>query len=327
MLERPRRNRASEAIRSMVRETRLDLANLIYPLFVVDGVGKEDSIGALPGISRFSEDKVLKEVEASMNLGLRSFVLFPAVEEALKDKRATYSYSEENFYLRIISSIKREFPESCLVSDVAMDPYSSDGHDGLVENGKILNDETLDVLGKMAVAQAQAGIDIIGPSDMMDGRVQHIREELDDEDFEDVAIMSYCAKYASAYYGPFREALESAPKSGDKKTYQMDPANKWEALREAELDVAEGADFLMVKPALLYLDVIHLLKEKFELPIAAYNVSGEYAMLKAASANGWIDYDVAMPEMLLSIKRAGATSILTYFAKEYAQMLKEGRLA
>ncbi len=327
MLERPRRNRASEAIRSMVRETRLDLANLIYPLFVVDGAGKEDSIGALPGISRFSEDKVLKEVEVCMKLGLRSFVLFPAVEEALKDKEATYSYSEENFYLRIISSIKREFPESCLVSDVAMDPYSSDGHDGLVENGKILNDETLDVLGKMAVAQAQSGIDIIGPSDMMDGRVQHIREELDDEDFQDVAIMSYCAKYASAYYGPFREALESAPKSGDKKTYQMDPANKWEALREAELDVAEGADFLMVKPALLYLDVIHLLKEKFELPIAAYNVSGEYAMLKAASANGWIDYDVAMPEMLLSIKRAGATSILTYFAKEYAQMLKEGRLA
>lgn len=327
MLERPRRNRASEAIRSMVRETRLDLANLIYPLFVVDGKGKKDAIGALPGISRFSEDLVLKEVEECMNLGLRSFVLFPAVEDSLKDKTATYSYSEKNFYLRIISRIKKEFPESCLVSDVAMDPYSSDGHDGLVENGRILNDETLEILGKMAVAQAEAGIDIIGPSDMMDGRVQHLREELDDVDFEDVAIMSYCAKYASAYYGPFREALESEPKSGDKKTYQMDPANKWEALREAELDAAEGADFLMVKPALLYLDVIHLLKEKFEIPIAAYNVSGEYAMLKAASANGWLNYDQAMPEMLLSIKRAGASAILTYFAKEYAQMIKEGRLA
>ena len=311
----------------MVRETRLDLANLIFPLFVLDGKGKKDAIGALPGIFRFSEDKVVKEVEECMNLGLRSFVLFPGVEEALKDKTATYSYDEKNFYLRIISRLKKEFPESCLVSDVAMDPYSSDGHDGLVEDGRILNDETLDILGKMAVAQAEAGIDIIGPSDMMDGRVQHIREELDDVDFEDVSIMSYCAKYASAYYGPFREALESEPKAGDKKTYQMDPANKWEALREAELDVAEGADFLMVKPAMLYLDVIHLLNEKHEVPIAAYNVSGEYAMLKAASANGWLNYDQAMPEMLLSIRRAGATAILSYFAKEFAQMKKEGRLA
>ena len=327
MLERPRRNRASEAIRNMVRETRLDLANLIFPLFVVDGKGKNEPIGSLPGISRFSEDEVVREVEQCINLGLNSFVLFPAVEDSLKDKVASYSYSDKNFYLRIISRLKKEFPESCLVSDVAMDPYSSDGHDGLVENGRILNDETLDILGKMAVAQAEAGIDIIGPSDMMDGRIQHMREELDDEDFENVSIMSYCAKYASAYYGPFRDALESAPKSGDKKTYQMDPANKWEALREAELDVAEGADFLMVKPALLYLDIIHLLKEKFEVPIAAYNVSGEYAMLKAASAKGWLNYDQAMPEMLLSIRRAGATAILTYFAKEYAQMLKEGQLA
>lgn len=327
MLERPRRNRATESIRSMVRETRLDLANLIYPLFVVDGKGKKEEINSLPGIFRFSEDNVLKEVEESINLGLRSFVLFPAVEESLKDKTATYSYNDKNFYLRIISRIKQEFPETCLVSDVAMDPYSSDGHDGLVENGQILNDETLDILGRMAVAQAEAGIDIIGPSDMMDGRVQHIREELDDADFETVGIMSYTAKYASAYYGPFRDALESAPKAGDKKTYQMDPANKWEALREAELDASEGADFLMVKPAMLYLDIIHLLKEKFELPIAAYNVSGEYAMLKAAAHNGWLDYEKAMPEMLLSMRRAGASAILTYFAKEYAQMVKEGKHA
>ena len=311
MLERPRRNRATETIRSMVRETRLDLSNLIYPLFVVDGSNKKEEIGSLHGIFRLSEDNVLKEVEESMKLGLRSFVLFPAVEEGLKDKTATYSYSEKNFYLRVISRLKHEFPESCLISDVAMDPYSSDGHDGLVEDGRILNDETLEILGRMAVAQAEAGIDIIGPSDMMDGRVQYIREELDDADFENVGIMSYAAKYASAYYGPFRDALESAPKAGDKKTYQMDPANKWEALREAELDAAEGADFLMVKPATLYLDIIHLLKEKFELPIAAYNVSGEYAMLKAAAQKGWLDYDKAMPEMLLSIRRAGATAILT----------------
>ena len=327
MLERPRRNRASETIRSMVRETRIDLSNLIFPLFVVDGKGKQDEIGSLPGIYRYSEDNLLKEVETCMKLGLRSFVLFPAIEEALKDKEATYSYSEKNFYLRIIAKLKKEFPESCLISDVAMDPYSSDGHDGLVEDGRILNDETLDILGRMAVAQAEAGIDIIGPSDMMDGRIQHIREELDDSEFENVGIMSYAAKYASAYYGPFRDALESAPKSGDKRTYQMDPANKWEALREAELDAAEGADFLMVKPATLYLDIIHLLKEKFELPIAAYNVSGEYAMLKAAAQKGWLDYDKAMPEMLLSIRRAGATAILTYAAKEYAQMLKDGKLA
>ena len=217
MLERPRRNRATESIRNMVRETRLDLSNLIYPLFIVDGTGKKEEIGSLPGIYRFSEDNVLKEIEESLNLGLSSFVLFPVVEEALKDKTATYSYSDKNFYLRIISRIKEEFPETCLISDVAMDPYSSDGHDGLVENGQILNDETLDILGRMAVAQAEAGIDIIGPSDMMDGRVQHIREELDDSDFETVGIMSYTAKYASAYYGPFRDALESAPKAGDKK--------------------------------------------------------------------------------------------------------------
>lgn len=327
MLERPRRNRSTEAIRSMVRETRLDLSNLIYPLFLVDGTGKRQEISSLPGIFRLSEDQVLKEVEESMKLGLRSFVLFPAVDESLKDKTATYSYNAKNFYLRIITALKKEFPESCLISDVAMDPYSSDGHDGLVENGSILNDETLETLGRMAVAQAEAGIDIVGPSDMMDGRVQYIREELDDADFENVGIMSYTAKYASAFYGPFRDALESTPKSGDKKTYQMDPANKWEALREAELDASEGADFLMVKPALLYLDIIHLLKEKFELPIAAYNVSGEYAMLKAAAQKGWLNYDLAMPEMLLSIKRAGATSILTYFAKEYAQMLKDGKVA
>lgn len=324
MLERPRRNRNTEAIRGMVRETRLHLDNLIFPLFLLDGQNRKEDIASLPGISRLSEDNALREVEQCMKLGLRSFVLFPAVDDALKDREATYSYSEKNFYLRIIRKLKEEFPESCLISDVAMDPYSSDGHDGLVEDGRILNDETLAILGRMALAQAEAGIDIIGPSDMMDGRVAHIREELDDADFETVSIMAYTAKYASAYYGPFRDALESAPKSGDKKTYQMDPANTREAFREAALDASEGADFLMVKPALLYLDIIHALSQQHDLPIAAYNVSGEYAMLKAAAEKGWLDYDKAMPEMLLSIRRAGATSILTYFAKEYAELVKRG---
>lgn len=326
MLIRPRRNRRTEAIRSMVRETSLSPANLIYPYFIVDGNNQKVAIPSLPGLHRMSEDNLLRDMEEAMELGLRNFVLFPAVEEALKDKTATYSYAEENFYLRIIRNVKERFPEVSLMSDVAMDPYSSDGHDGLVEDGEILNDATLPILEKMSVAQAQAGIDIIGPSDMMDGRVEAIREALDDEGYEDVAIMSYTAKYASAYYGPFRDALESAPKSGDKKTYQMDPANKREALREADLDMDEGADYLMVKPALCYLDVIHLLKEECDVPITAYNVSGEYAMLKAACQNGWLDYDKAMPEMLLSIRRAGADGILTYFAKDFAKMYKEGRV-
>lgn len=324
MLIRPRRNRRTEAIRSMVRETSLSPANLIYPYFIEDGNNQKVAIPSLPGLHRMSEDNLLRDMEEAMELGLRNFVLFPAVEEALKDKTATYSYAEENFYLRIIRNVKERFPEVSLMSDVAMDPYSSDGHDGLVEDGEILNDATLPILEKMSVAQAQAGIDIIGPSDMMDGRVEAIREALDDEGYEDVAIMSYTAKYASAYYGPFRDALESAPKSGDKKTYQMDPANKREALREADLDMDEGADYLMVKPALCYLDVIHLLKEECDVPITAYNVSGEYAMLKAACQNGWLDYDKAMPEMLLSIRRAGADGILTYFAKDFAKMYKEG---
>jgi porphobilinogen synthase len=287
---------------------------------MVDGTNKQIPINSMPGINRWSLDLLLKEIESCMKLGVKSFVLFPALEDALKDQFATHSYDPSNFYLKAIKEIKKQFPESCLMSDVAMDPYSSDGHDGLVIEGKIVNDETLPILNAMAVAQAEAGIDIIGPSDMMDGRVGSIREALDNNGFIDTSIMSYTAKYASAFYGPFREALDSAPKSGDKKTYQMDPANKWEAIREAELDSAEGADFLMVKPALCYLDIIHLLKEYADVPISAYNVSGEYAMVKAAAQNGWIQYERAMPEMLLSIKRAGADIILTYFAKEFAEL-------
>ena len=320
MHQRPRRNRKSPAIRNMVRETTMNVDNLIYPLFMVDGKGVKQKISSMPGNFRWSLDTLLPEIEECMKLGVNSFVLFPAIEEALKDSSATYSYDETNFYLKAIREIKKQFPEACLMSDVAMDPYSSDGHDGFVQDGKILNDETLPVLSKMAIAQAEAGIDIIGPSDMMDGRIGHIREELDDAGFDQTSIMSYSAKYASAFYGPFRDALDSAPKAGDKKTYQMDPANKYEALIEAELDVAEGADFLMVKPALCYLDIIHILKERFDVPISAYNVSGECAMLHAAAQNGWIDYDLAMQEMLLSIKRAGADVILTYFAKDYAKL-------
>ena len=320
MLRRPRRNRKSEVIRSQSRETNLSVDNLIYPLFVVDGQNHKSEVKSIPGQYRLSLDHLLKEVEDCMKLGVKCFDLFPAVEESLKNEQGTYSYSKDNFYLKYIKEVKSRFPEAVIMTDVAMDPYSSDGHDGIVRNGEIVNDATLEVLGKMSVAQAEAGADIIGPSDMMDGRVEFIRNELDDHGFSGVSIMSYTAKYASAFYGPFRDALGSAPKFGDKKSYQMDPANKREALVEADLDYLEGADYLMVKPALCYLDIIHMLKEEYPIPIAAYNVSGEYAMLKAAAQNGWIDYDRAMPEMLLSIKRAGADVILTYFAKEFAQM-------
>ncbi len=317
---RPRRNRKSETIRNMVRETSVSLSSLMYPLFLVDGVKKQIPISSMPGIHRWSEDLLLKEIEECVQLGIHSFVLFPAVIDNLKDKVATYGSDPNNFYLRAAKNIKSNFPEVCLMSDVAMDPYSSDGHDGFVENGKIDNDKTLPILAEMALAQAHAGFDILGPSDMMDGRVGYIRNELDCNGYSEVSIMSYTAKYASAFYGPFRDALDSAPKFGDKKTYQMDPANKREALREARLDEMEGADFLMVKPALCYLDIIHLLKENTDLPISAYNVSGEFAMLKAAAQNGWINYEKAMAEMLLSIHRAGADIILTYFAKEYASL-------
>jgi porphobilinogen synthase len=318
MLHRPRRNRKSEPIRQMVQETQLEVANLIYPLFLTEGNGLQVPIKSMPGIFRLSPDMVLSEIETCLLLGLKIFAPFPHIEDSLKDKFASQSWREDNLYLRTIRLIKERFPEAVLVTDVAMDPYSSDGHDGLLENGEIVNDATLEILAKMAIAQAQAGADILGPSDMMDGRVQYIRESLDNQGFSNVSIMSYTAKYASAFYSPFRDALDSAPRSGDKKTYQMDPANAREALLEASLDAAEGADFLMVKPALAYLDIIRLLKDNFNLPIAAYNVSGEYAMIKAAAANGWIDGERVMKECLLSIRRAGATAILTYFAKEFA---------
>jgi len=325
MLRRPRRNRQSTAIRNLTTETHLSVNHLVYPLFVVDGENIKEEVNSLPGNYRMSIDFILKEIEECLSLGLKSFILFPAIEDQFKDKTGTYSYNPDNFYLKIARTIKEQFPEACIISDIALDPYNVDGHDGIVRDGKIINDQTLVQLCKMAVAQAEAGFDILGPSDMMDGRVQAIREALDDKGFSDTGIMAYTAKYASAFYGPFRDALDSAPVEGDnipkdKKTYQMNPANKREALIEAELDTAEGADFLMVKPALNYLDVIHLLKENFELPIAAYHVSGECAMLIAACQKGWLNYEQAMPETLLSIHRAGADAILTYFAKDYAKM-------
>ena len=315
---RPRRNRKSAAIRNMVEETHLGVQNLIYPIFLKDGKGIKEEVSSLPNNFRWSIDQLLPEIEACLKLGITTYDIFPAVEESLKDKTATYSYVSDNFYLNAIRKLKETFPEICIMSDVALDPYSSDGHDGLVVDGKIVNDETLPILAKMAIAQAQAGVDIIGPSDMMDGRVGVIRDALDAEGFTETSIMSYSAKYASAFYGPFRDALNSAPKSGDKKTYQMNPANKREALLEAQLDFEEGADFLMVKPALCYLDVIHVLKESFSIPITAYNVSGECAMIHAAARNGWLDYHRAVMETLLSIRRAGADGILTYFAKDFA---------
>lgn len=319
---RPRRNRKNAAIRDMVQETQLGVEHLIYPVFLKDGTNIKEEIPSLPNVYRWSIDLLLPEIEKCLELGIRVFDIFPVIEESLKDKTATLSYNPNNFYLKAIRLIKATFPEVVLMSDVALDPYSSDGHDGLVEGGKIVNDKTLPILAKMSVAQAEAGIDIIGPSDMMDGRVGVIREALDKNGFTETSIMSYTAKYASSFYGPFRDALNSKPKSGDKKTYQMNPANKTEALIEASLDIDEGADMIMVKPALCYLDVIHLLKENYPVPITAYNVSGEYAMVHAASQNGWLDYDAAVYEMLISIRRAGADGILTYFAKDFAQMIR-----
>ncbi|NVJ84889.1 MAG: porphobilinogen synthase [Algoriphagus sp.] len=320
MNRRPRRNRKSEAVRNLVQETKVGVEDLIFPLFLVEGAGKKIEVDSMPGIFRFSIDTMLHEIESCLNLGITTFDVFPAYPESLKDPFAKESYNPETFYLKGLREIKKQFPEVCLMSDVAMDPYSSDGHDGIIQNGKILNDETLEILAKMSLAQADAGVDILGPSDMMDGRVGFIREELDQHGFTEVSIMSYTAKYASAFYGPFRDALDSAPKFGDKKTYQMDPSNVQEALIEADLDMEEGADFLMVKPALAYLDVIKLLKDNYPLPIAAYNVSGEYSMIKASAARGWIDEDRAMMETLTAIKRAGAKIILTYFAKDFASL-------
>ncbi|SIT90075.1 porphobilinogen synthase [Pontibacter indicus] len=321
--KRPRRNRYNEVIRSMVQETALELNDFIFPLFIIEGENQKVEVASMPGINRYSVDTLLDEVASCVDLGIKAFAPFPSIPENLKDKYARESANPDGLFPRAIREIKKNFPDVVLMTDVAMDPYSSDGHDGIVINGEIVNDETLEVLGNMALTQAQAGADIVGPSDMMDGRVGYIRRVLDENGFHKVGIMSYTAKYASAFYGPFRDALDSAPKMGDKKTYQMNPANSREALIEAALDTEEGADYLMVKPALAYLDIIKLLRDNSHLPIAAYNVSGEYAMVKAAGLKGWIDGEKAMLESLLSIKRAGADIILSYFAKDFANYLRK----
>lgn len=322
--QRPRRNRATKGIRELVRETRLHPSDFILPLFVMEGKNKNVPIKAMPGQSRLSIDLIVKKCAEAYELGVPAVTLFPVIEDEKKDKYAKESTNANGLLQRTIIAIKKEVPGMVVMPDVAMDPYSTDGHDGLVENDEIVNDTTVKILCEMAVAQAKAGADLVAPSDMMDGRVGAIRRALDAAGFEKVGILSYAVKYASCFYGPFREALDSAPRSGDKKTYQMDPGNKREALREAALDVQEGADIVMVKPAGAYLDVIAAIKAKVNVPVAAYQVSGEYAMIHAASQNGWIDAERAMEESLLSIKRAGADMILTYFALDMARRLQKG---
>ncbi|AUN98261.1 porphobilinogen synthase [Bacteriovorax stolpii] len=324
-ISRPRRNRKTDAIRRLVRETHLGPADLIAPLFVKEGSNLREEIKTMPGVHRLSVDELIKECRELYSLGIPCVSLFPAIEDKLKDAKASEAYNPNGIYQRAIKEVKNALPDLMIMTDVALDPYSSDGHDGLVDpkTGEILNDQTLEVLAKMAIVQANSGADIVGPSDMMDGRIGYIRDALDEENHINVTIMSYAAKYASAFYGPFRDALGSAPKKGDKKTYQMDYANVREALREAYLDESEGADILMVKPGLPYLDVIKTLRDNTTLPIAAYNVSGEYAMIKAAAAQGMMDEEKAIIEMLWSFKRAGSDMILTYFAKDAARLLNK----
>ena len=321
LLKRPRRNRKNSLSRHWRTETTLDRKDFVYPLFIVDGQNKKEAIASMPGQYRWSLDQVLKVCEKTLQKGVEAIALFPAVDDSLKNPRASEALNEKNLNCRAVKEIKKRFPELVIVTDIALDPYNSDGHDGLVKDGLILNDESVEILAKMATLHAEAGADIVAPSDMMDGRVLAIREALDSQGFSDRQIISYTAKYASAFYGPFREALDSAPKAGDKKTYQMSPGSKKEALLECALDEEEGADILMVKPALPYLDIITDLKNHTLLPIAAYNVSGEYAMIKAASDKGWLDEQKAIGEALLSIKRAGADVIFTYFAFKRLHLL------
>jgi len=319
---RPRRNRSSESVRSLVRETVLSPSNFILPLFVCEGKGIADPITSMPNQYRLSIDRLVKKAKEAADLGIPAVAIFPKISDSHKDRMAKESGNRDGLVPRAVRELKSALPQLTVITDVAMDPYSTDGHDGLVKNGRILNDETLPVLAEMALCQAEAGADWIAPSDMMDGRVGYIRRALDKNGFSDRSILAYTAKYASAFYGPFRDALDSAPKSGDKKTYQMDPANRREALREALLDAKEGADVLMVKPALAYLDVISELRRQTTLPIAAYQVSGEYAMILGAAERGWLDEEAAMMEALIGIKRAGASMILSYYAAKACQILQ-----
>jgi porphobilinogen synthase len=306
----------------MVRENTLHVEDLIYPLFVMEGEGQREAIPSMPGCYRYTLDLLLQEVREGDELGIGAIALFPLIPSAQKDNAGTESYNPDGLIPRAVRSLKQAVPDILIITDVALDPYSSEGHDGIVQDGKILNDETVAVLVKQALVQAEAGADFVAPSDMMDGRIGAIRKALDAEGWINVGILAYSAKYASAYYSPFRDALDSAPKFGDKKTYQMDAANAREAIKEVDLDIAEGADIVMVKPALAYLDIICQIKQRTNLPVAAYNVSGEYAMIKAAAEQGWIDEKKVILETLTSMKRAGADLILTYFAKEVALLLR-----
>jgi porphobilinogen synthase len=319
---RPRRLRRTPAIRRLVRETQLTVDDLIYPMFVMEGENTKVEVPSMPGAYRFTLDLLVKEIAEVYALGINAIALFPAVPDEKKDVTGTESFNPDGLIQRSVRAIKQAVPDILVITDVALDPFTTHGHDGILdENGIILNDPTIEVLVKMALSQASAGSDMVAPSDMMDGRIGAIRQALDEYGYDHVSILAYSAKYASAYYGPFRDALGSAPKSGDKKTYQMDPANTREAIKEVYLDITEGADIVMVKPALAYLDIIAKVKEATDLPVAAYNVSGEYSMIKAAAQLGWIDEKKVMLETLTSMKRAGADIILTYFAKEVAQIL------
>ena len=323
MINRPRRNRLTSGVRGLIRETNIQPRDLVWPTFVQEGNNLRTPIGSMPGVSRLSIDQLVVDSNKAFELGIPAVALFPAIDDSLKNSEGKESLNPEGLLQRAVKKLKKEIPNLVVITDVALDPYSSDGHDGFVRDGQILNDETLPLLAGMAVAQAKAGADVVAPSDMMDGRVEAIRWALDDAGFHNVLICSYCVKYASAFYGPFRDALESAPKEGDKKTYQMDPSNAREAIREIHSDEEEGADWLLIKPGLPYLDVIRLTREHSELPIAAYHVSGEYAMLKAAEEKGWLDYESCLMESLISLRRAGADMIFTYGAIDAASILKQ----
>jgi porphobilinogen synthase len=316
---RPRRLRRTESLRALIRETILSPKHLIYPLFIIHGKGIKKPIEAMPGCYQFSVDMVVKEAKEVIDLGINAVILFGLPEK--KDPMGSHAWIKSGVVQKAISAIKKSVPDLLVVTDVCLCEYTSHGHCGVLSDGRIDNDATLELLAKVALSHARAGADIVAPSDMMDGRVGAIRENLDEHGFDQVPILSYAVKYASSFYGPFREAAECAPKSGDRRSYQMDPANAREAMREAILDLEEGADILMVKPAMPYLDIIHFLRHEFTLPIAAYQVSGEYSMIKAASSKGWLDEASVMEESLLSIRRAGADVIITYFAKDIARVL------
>jgi porphobilinogen synthase len=324
---RPRRNRRAEWARRLVREHVLTTDDLIWPLFVVDGTNVRAAVASMPDVERLSVDQAVRAAERAANLAIPCLALFPYTDPDKRDDTGSEALNAENLVCQAIRAIKKEVPDIGVLCDVALDPYTSHGHDGMIRDGVILNDETVAVLVRQALVQAEAGCDIIAPSDMMDGRVGAIRQGLDAAGFGDVQIMAYAAKYASAFYGPFRDAVgSSATLIGDKRTYQMDPANTDEALREVELDIAEGADMIMVKPGMPYLDILHRVKETFGMPTFAYQVSGEYAMIMAATGNGWLEGDKAMTESLIAFKRAGADGVLTYFAMRIAEKLKKGGL-